>query len=187
MPRKTYMKLASTMEASSSGRSARSIEGLGIEGDDAAGALLPELELLGEGEGELVVADEVVIDDEDLVAPARGRGEASSSRDELGGRLRARAAAIDGDDVAELALEGTAARELDRHGGVLVEVEKVEARDWADRHVRLIGDLIERAGGSRRPAHRRDRGKGFFGFADKNVVGAERGGIRARCWPRDHR
>jgi hypothetical protein len=47
--------------------------------------------------------------------------------DELLGRLRARHAAVHHDDVAELTVVGTAARELDRHRHVLGHVHEVEA------------------------------------------------------------
>src|SRR5262244_158129 len=75
-----------------------------------------------------LVADEVVVNDENHPAPAQ-----AEKRIQLGQHLliafRAGDAAIDLDDVAELTLKGTATRVLDRHCAVASEVSESEVRN----------------------------------------------------------
>ncbi len=99
---------------------------LGVEVHRVAVGLAPRGDGAQQLLRELLVADEIVVDEEDL-----GRAEAVALLD-LGHHLRhalhARPATVDDDDVAELAIEGAAARELNRHRVVLVDVEEIEAR-----------------------------------------------------------
>src|SRR3984885_16176017 len=100
--------------------------GLGLERERMVVLLLPYGQFARERQRLVMVADEIVIDDEDLVAPSQF-AQGVELRDELRVRLGAGLAAVDGDDVAELALEGAATRKLHRHGGVFVEAQQIEA------------------------------------------------------------
>ena len=128
-----------------------------------------------------MVADEIVIDDEDLVAPSQ-LAEVVELRDELRIRLGARFAAVDGDDVAELALKGAAARKLHRHGGVFVEPQQVEARHGAGGHVRLVDDVVEGLRGSLFEGFG-DSGEGFFGLTHHDMVGKLEDNFRPGAGP----
>ena len=75
----------------------------------------------------LLVADQVVVDDEDDRA-SLGARIASSSAMTCADGLDPRAAAEGDDDVAELALERAAARELEAAEGVVPHLEQVEPR-----------------------------------------------------------
>src|SRR5262245_24158616 len=75
-----------------------------------------------------LVADKVIVNDENRPAPADPKERVQLSQHLLIA-LRAGGAAIDLDDVAELALEGTAARVLDRHRAVASEVGEMEIGD----------------------------------------------------------
>ena len=77
-------------------------------------ALLPGRQRARQLEGRLAVPDEVVVDDEDLLAPPQPP-QRVDLRDELRRRLGARPPPVNRDDVAELAFERAPARELDRH------------------------------------------------------------------------
>jgi hypothetical protein len=68
------------------------------------------------------VTDEIVVYDEYLVCPAQATQD-FEFLDQLRGSLRSRLAAVDGDDVAELALERAAARELHRHRKVFLPAQ----------------------------------------------------------------
>src|SRR5215211_7748317 len=72
-----------------------------------------------------LVADEVVVHDEDEPAPAR-RAQRVQLGQHLLVRLRARHAAVYFDDVAELALERAAARILDAHRAVALKLRELE-------------------------------------------------------------
>ena len=89
-----------------------------------------------QGLGLLLVADEVVVDDEGRVEP--GPAHVVELGHQLIGILDPRAAAVDHDDVAELALKRTAARVLQRAGGVAIDLEQIEARP---RHLDHVGRL----------------------------------------------
>ncbi len=82
--------------------------GFGNEAEGAAVGLLPEGEGVKKSAGAGFVADEVVVDDEDGAAPAGGVELIEFSKD-VGDGFGAGAAAVDFDDVAELAGEGAAA------------------------------------------------------------------------------
>ena len=73
-----------------------------------------------------LVADEVVVDEEDVAHAALAQHVELAA--DLRRRLRARLAAEHDDDVAELALERAAARELQADHGVAVELEQVVTR-----------------------------------------------------------
>ena len=82
------------------------------------------------------VADQVVVDKIDMTAVAE-----PVKRFELGEHLRMsfgpRCAAIELDDIAELAREWAAARELHADVEILVEFQKVEARNRRFGHIDL--------------------------------------------------
>ena len=110
---------------------------LGHELERVAVGRLPGGERTQELLGLLLVPDEVVVHDED-VAQAEAVDLAHLGHD-LRDRLRARPAAVHDDDVAELAVEGAAAGELDRHRAVAIEPQQVEARQRRVVHARLLG------------------------------------------------
>src|SRR5262247_1909238 len=89
-----------------------------------------------------LVADKVIVNDENSPAPADPQ-----ERVQLGHHLlialRARDAAIDLYDVAELALKGAAARVLDRHRAVASDVGEVEVRYWRRGERRPLGGLVD--------------------------------------------
>src|SRR5215813_12287268 len=89
-----------------------------------------------------LVADKVIVNDENQSAPSDPQ-----ERVQLGQHLlialRAWDAAIDLDDVAELALKGTAARVLDRHRAVASEVGEMEVRYGRRGERRPLGGLVD--------------------------------------------
>src|SRR5262249_21220727 len=89
-----------------------------------------------------LVANKVIVNDENRPAPADPQ-----QRVQLGQRLlialRAGDAAIDLDDVAELALKGTAARVLDRHRAVASEVCNMKVRYGRRGERRPLGGLVD--------------------------------------------
>ena len=96
--------------------------------------------------GELLVADEVVIDEEDL-----RRAQTMAFFDfghDLRNALHPRAPAVDDDDVAELAVERAAARELDRHRVVLIDLDEIEPRRRRGGEVGLVGGTVFRLVGA---------------------------------------
>ena len=91
--------------------------------------LHPGNELLQQGFGFLLVPDEVVIDD-------KRRVEANAAHvvefgHELVGLFDAGLTPEDNDDVAELALERTAARVLQSPGRIAIDLEEIEPRAGA--------------------------------------------------------
>lgn len=74
------------------------------------------------------VADEVVIDEEDGVAPA-ALVEGIEFGDDLGGGFGAGLVPEEGGDVAEVAVEGAASRILDAHRGVAAQAYEIPAGD----------------------------------------------------------
>lgn len=98
--------------------------GFGEEGHAAAGSL-PVDEGGEEFPHEVVlVADEVVVDEEDFALPAKLL-EVVKFGDDLFGAFDARAVAEEGGDVAEFALKRAATGILDAHGGVLPQFREV--------------------------------------------------------------
>ena len=116
-----------------------------------------------------LVADEVVVHDEDHPAPADPQ-----ERVQLGQHLlialRARDAAIDLDDVAELALEGAAARVLDRHRAVASEVGELEVGDGRRGERRPLGGLVDAFGVAALEVANELR-QGRLGLAEEDVIG----------------
>ena len=86
--------------------------------------------------GELLVPDEVVVNQEHLLG-AQPTALADLLHHLLD-PLHARPTPIDDDDVAELAVEGTAPRELDGKRVVGVHVEQVKARHGRQAHVGFL-------------------------------------------------
>ena len=132
---------------------------LGRQSERIVILLHPRHDQLEERLGLLLVANEVVIDDEGGVEA--GPAEIVELGDQLLRLLHPRLAAVDHDDVAELALEWAPARIL--HGGrrVAIDFQEVEPRPGDRRHVgrllllvaghRLdaVGDVVEEARPSR--------------------------------------
>ena len=120
-------------------------------GDEAEGIAVFPAPLDHGGEeflGALLVADEVVVDDEDGVAPA-GVAELVEFGEHLGDGLGAGLAAVDLDDVAEFAVERAAARVLHGHGAVATHLDQAEVGQRADVHGGALGGLVDRHGRSR--------------------------------------
>ncbi len=112
-----------------------------------------------------LVADKVVVDEVDMAAIAEVV-ERLQLAQHLGIALRARHPAEQFDDVAELAVEGTSARELHADIEIVLELQQVEARYRAGRDVdrELLGLEDAGAGPALPGAHeiRHDR----LGLAD---------------------
>src|SRR5262249_61882710 len=84
--------------------------------------------------------------------------------------MRAGDAALDLDDVAELALGGTAARVLDRHRAVAPEVGEVEVRDGRSGERRPLGSLVDAFGDAALEVANELR-QGGLGLAEEDVIG----------------
>src|SRR5206468_1459023 len=100
-------------------------------------AFLPLFQLEGQFEGDFVVADKIVVDDEDLVAPAEFK-QPIELRQQLAGALGSGFPSVERDDVAELALERTSAGELHRHGGILLELEQIKPWEGSLANIILL-------------------------------------------------
>ncbi len=100
--------------------------GFGEEGEGVMVRPLPGDQLGQQGAHLAAVADEVVVHQEERAAPAFPV-EQVQLVEELRRTLGARASAEELDDVAELAVEGTAAGELKGHLGVVLPAHQVEA------------------------------------------------------------
>ena len=87
----------------------------------------PGLEMRQELFHKLFVADEIVVDQIDVTAIPEVM-ERLQFAQHLLGRLRARHAAEEFNDIAEFAVKRTAAAPLHAHMQVAVELEKIEAR-----------------------------------------------------------
>ena len=96
--------------------------------------------------GVALVADEVVIHQEDRAPPAQVV-EVLELGDQLLRRLGPGLAAVENDDVAELALERAAPGELHAHGVVGVELQQVKAGHRCGGDVRLLTVGAEAAAG----------------------------------------
>src|SRR5713226_7595183 len=108
---------------------------------------LPLFHFHGQFESELVVPDKIVVDDKDLVAPAEFK-QRIELRQQLAGALGAGLPTVNGDDVAEFALERTAAGELHRHGGVLPDFEQIKSWERRLADVGLVLNNVEPFGGA---------------------------------------
>ena len=115
------------MSLSSSGSSARLMEASVLNGMP----VLPLRHSINAGSTSvlmlLLVADEVVVHEEDALAPAQ-RVEAVQLGDDLRGGLGARAMTQQRGHVAEVAVEGAAARELDADRVVMLEIRQLPQR-----------------------------------------------------------
>ena len=100
------------------------------------------MQLDGQFESKLVVADKIVVDDKDLFAPAEFI-QCLKLRQQLAGTLCSGLSSVNGDDVAEFALERTTARELHRHGGILVDFEQIKPWERRLADIGLVGDYVE--------------------------------------------
>jgi len=129
----------------------------------------PDRQFLDEFKCVLPIADEVVIDDEYLALPAQF-AQTVQFGNELSRPLGSWLAAIDRDDVAELALEWAATRKLHGHGSVFVHAEQVEPGNRATGYVRLVCDPVHTLGG---PVFQRLRntGEDLFRLTHHHVVG----------------
>ena len=87
--------------------------------------------------GVALVADEVVVDQEDRTAPTQVV-EVLQLGNELLGSLGAWFAAVEHDDVAELAIEWAAPGELHAHRVVGIELKQIEAGNRRCRHIGLF-------------------------------------------------
>ena len=123
MPMKTLLNPASTIISINGSSSARLM-------DASVKNTIPGLALAPFDQGrqeivlqELLVSDEIVVHEEDVAAPAAGVQAVELGDDLLRG-LDAHTVAEQGGDVAEIAVERAAARELDAHAGVSLEVQQ---------------------------------------------------------------
>src|SRR5262249_23511098 len=92
----------------------------------------------------LLVSDEVVVNKINVPAIARSI-DGVEFRQHLLRRLGARNSTKQLDDVAELAVEGAAARELHRHEQVVCGIEQVETRNGACADIDLEVASVEHA------------------------------------------
>lgn len=127
----------------------RQVDGrLGEEVERGARARAPRGDFAQEPPHVLLAAYEVVVYEEHA-APETGREDRLELGDHLAGRLRAWDPSIERDDVAELALERTAARELNREVQVEMYLQQVVAGYGREAHVwlrRFSIDAISHAG-----------------------------------------
>src|SRR6516225_813092 len=108
--------------------------GLRREFERIASFLLPLLQRRKKPFERLLVADEIIVNEVDVAAVAE-----TKQRVELGQHLliglSAGNAPVQLDDVAELAIERAAARELNADISVVVRLEKLKERNRSLRHV----------------------------------------------------
>ena len=158
---------------------------LGVELERAAVLLLPPRDLRQQLGCLAPVADEVVVDHEDRSTPPE-----LVQRIELPQHLRRRlhpgVAAVQLDDVAELALERTAPRALHAHRRVARAVEQIESRRKGGGKIRL--GVVRRGQHVRAVLERAHQLiEASFRLAEKNVVGVrELVWARADCRTADH-
>ena len=95
-------------------------------------------------------------------------GELVELRDHLGRGLEPRAPPEDHDDVAELAGERAAARELDVAEGIAIHFQEVEPRHRNSRHIGALGLLVAPLPGAGVPIGEELR-PGFLRFADESA------------------
>src|SRR5438094_6357186 len=148
---------------------------------------LPLFQLERQLEGQLVVADEIVVDDKNLVAPAKFK-QPIQLRQQLAGALGSGLPSVDGDDVAEFALERTSAGELHRHGGILPELEQIEPWEGSLADIGLVADNVEPFGGAALDVGG-DLRENLVGLADHDVVRQSKQEFRFAAGerPADHR
>src|ERR1700687_1179827 len=89
----------------------------------------------------LLIADEIIVDDENRSAPAKIL-QYVELRQHLVVALCAWHTAVDFDDVAKLALKGTAARVLYGHRAVVLHIREVKVRNGRGRKRRALCCLI---------------------------------------------
>ena len=144
--------------------------GFGGEGEGEAALHLPILDGRQQQLGVALVADEVVIHQEDGPAPAQVI-EGLQFGHQLVGGFGAGLAPVEHDDVAELALERAAARELHAHRVVGIELEQVKAGD------RRAGDIGLLAVGAEAPLalapfdRLNEQGQGDFALIEDLEIG----------------
>src|SRR5258708_850180 len=116
-----------------------------------------------------LVTDKIVIDNEDLATPANPQ-QFVQLGDNLLIALRPRHPAVNFYDVAELTIEGTAARVLHRHVAVLAEFGQGEIRNRRQRKGWPFRSLVH---GFRFATLKvfEEPGKRRLDFADENVIG----------------
>src|SRR5256714_11202745 len=131
-------------------------------------ALLPGGEVWQQTLDVALVADEVVVNDEDRAAPAR-RAQRVEFREHLLVGLRARHTPVDFDDVAELATERAAARVLHAHRAVALRVREPEVGRGRQRERRFLGRLVDAPRLSAFEASEELRQR-RLGLADEDVV-----------------
>src|SRR3990172_8920125 len=102
-----------------------------------AAVTIPGAELLQHLFRLFLVPDEIVINQENVTLEAQVF-EGIELGKNLGWRLGAGHATVDFNNVAKLALEGTPARKLNGHDGVVAEVgNHIEPRELDHLHIRL--------------------------------------------------
>ena len=115
-----------------------------------------------------LVADEVVVDQEDRASPAQPVQQVELLHD-LVRRLGPGYLTVELDDVAELAVERAPTRELHAHRVVAVHLDEVEARNRRSGHIRFPPLPIDGLGGAvRQIAHK--FGKDFLGLVQHEVA-----------------
>ena len=135
-----------------------------------------------------LVADEVVVDQEDRAPPPQPV-QGVELLDDLVRRLGPGHLAVELDDVAELAVERTSARELHAHRPVALHVDEVEARHRGPGHVGLPGLPVHDLRGAVGQVAQ-ELGKDLLGLVQHEVGHAfdlvmERGGMRPPGHHRD--
>src|SRR5262245_18068222 len=116
-----------------------------------------------------LVADKVIVNDENRPATADPQERVQFGQHLLIA-LRAWDEAIDLDDVAKLALKGTAARVLDGHRAVASEVGEMEVRYGRRGERRPLGGLIDAFRDAALNVANELR-QGRLGLADEDVIG----------------
>ena len=144
--------------------------GLSGEGEGIAPLDLPFLDRRQQQFGVAFVADEVVVHQEDGAAPAQVV-EPLQLGHQLFRTLGAGLTPVQHDDVAELALERAAPRELHAHRVVGVEFEQVKAGDRGARYIRFFAVGAE-AARAVAPLDRLDeQGQGDFPLIEHLEIG----------------
>ena len=152
----------------------------GHEAQRIALRLLPDDNVAQNGFDRLLVADQIVIDDEGIVHP--GRDEAVHLCKHLCDGLDPRPAPEDHNDIAEFAREGAAARNLQAAVQILVHRQQVPPRRRHGRHVRLVGLLVAELMIALPPLGQEAR-PGFLRLADEDHIDQTAEILRGHCNP----
>src|ERR1700730_19142538 len=102
----------------------------------------PPPKLLRQLQRPFVIADEIVVDNENRFARTQLK-QSLELGDHLRGMLGPGLSSVDSNDVAEFTLERTSARKLHRHTGVALQLQQIKAGDRRAGDIWFLSDIVE--------------------------------------------